>query len=78
MEAFTILSTSIIVDNFNKPLTEILAEARAIRHAVQYGKINYEEAKAKVQPLLKQVNKIGRSIAKKYGRKYRDIKFADL
>jgi hypothetical protein len=38
----------------------------------------YSEAKERVKPLLERVNEVAKLIAKKYGRKYREIKFTDL
>lgn len=62
----------------DRKLTDILAEARAIRITAQCGGLTYETAKKRVEPLLKELNKAGSYIAKKYGRKYRKITFQDL
>lgn len=62
----------------NHRLDEILAEARAIKFAMKNGALPYSEAKKRVKPLLEKVNEVGKLIAKKYGRKYREINFIDL
>jgi hypothetical protein len=58
-------------------LDEILAEARAIKFAMKNGALSYSQAKERVKPLLARVNEVGKLIAKKYGRKYREIRFTD-
>ena len=62
----------------NKQASELLAEARAIRFALQNGAITYDSAKKRIEPLLKKVNEVGAYISTKYGRKYRKITFQDL
>jgi len=62
----------------NQKLDSILAEARAIRLAMIHGALPYDEAKNRVEPLLDQVNRVGKAIAKKYGRRYKQIKFTDI
>ena len=62
----------------NRELNDVLAQAKAIRFAAAHGGLTYEQAKTKVEELLKVVNEVGREIAKRYGRKYRKIRFTDL
>lgn len=49
-----------------------------IKRALILGWINYEEAELQAKPVLENINTRGREIAKKYGRKYRDITFAEV
>ncbi len=62
----------------DKTLTELLAEARAIRFALECKTISYTEAKNRVKPLLEKLNKAGIRIAKKYGVKYKKVTFQNL
>ena len=62
----------------DRNLTDILGEAKAIRFALQYGALSYNDAKKRVQPLLNKINAVGKVIARKYKRKYRKIRFQDL
>lgn len=62
----------------NKEVSDILAEAKAIKFAVLQGAISYEEAKNRANNLLILVNDVGEKIAQKYGRRYKKIKFSDL
>ena len=57
---------------------DALAQAKAIRFAAAHGGLTYEQAKTKAEELLKVVNEAGKEIAKRYGRKYREIRFTDL
>jgi len=61
-----------------KRLDDILAQAKALRFAAAHGAIEYNEAKAKSEKLLIVVNQTGQRIAKKYGRRYKRIRFIDL
>lgn len=62
----------------NEKLSDILAQAKAIRYAMIHKAISYEEAKKKAEALLQVVNAVGEKISKRYGRKYRKIRFTDL
>ena len=64
--------------NIIRRVDDALAQARAIRFAAAHGGLTYEEAKTKAEALLKVVNEAGKEIAKRYGRKYRKIRFSDL
>jgi hypothetical protein len=64
--------------SINQRLDEVLATARGIKFAMKNGALSYEEAKERVRPLLAKVNEVCKLIAKKYGRKYIEIRFADL
>lgn len=64
--------------HINKELHELLAEARAIRFALEHNAISYDGATKRVKPLLDKLNAAGASIAKKYGMKYRKITFENL
>lgn len=64
--------------SINNRLDLLLAEARAIRLAMTHGALSYPDAQKRVEPLLKQVNRVGEKIAETYGRKYKKIRFSDL
>jgi len=49
-----------------------------IRGQLLSGRISYDEAKATAQPIINQMNEIGRKIAAKYGKKHHDFTFATL
>ena len=49
-----------------------------IKRALILGWINYEEAELQAKPILENINTRGREIAKKYGRKYREITFTEV
>lgn len=67
-----------MMNNDNNRIKDLLAEARAIHFAMRNGAITYEEAKLRVQPILRSVNDhIGR-IAKECKVKPKYIKFQDL
>lgn len=51
------------------------ATIESIRHASLRGDISYEEAKARVQPLLDEMNAKGEKIAKEYGKRYKKLTF---
>lgn len=59
-------------------LKELLAEARACYLAMQHGAITYEQAKLRVQPILRRLNVHVGQIAKKHKVMPRYIKFQDL
>lgn len=46
-----------------------------IRSDYLKGKIDLDEARAKVEPLLKTMNRIGKEIAKKHGRRFNELTF---
>ena len=64
--------------NLSKRVDDALAEVRGLKLTIQLGGISYDKAKIKAEELLKIVNEAGKEIAKRYGRKYREIKFTDL
>lgn len=64
--------------NENNNVRELLAEARAIHFAMRNGQLSYDQAKLRVQPILRGVNDHIASIAKPYKVKPRYIKFQDL
>jgi intracellular sulfur oxidation DsrE/DsrF family protein len=66
------------ITKLSKRVDDALAEVRALKITVQLGGISYDKAKMKADKLLKVVNIASAEIAKKYGRKYREIKFVDL
>ena len=64
--------------NLSKRVDDVLAEVKALKLTIQLGGISYDKAKRKDKELLKIVNEAGKEIAKRYGKKYREIKFTDL
>ena len=64
--------------NLSKRVDDALAEVKGLKLTVQLGGISYDKAKEKAEKLLEVVNIAGAEIAKRYGRKYREIKFTDL
>lgn len=59
-------------------IKDLLAQARAIHFAMRHGAITYQQAKTRVEPILRIVNNHIELIAKRYKRKSRLIKFQDL
>jgi hypothetical protein len=57
---------------------DFFAQAKALRFAARHKELNYQEAKSRAEALLREVNTIGEKIAKKYGRRYRKIRFSNL
>lgn len=49
-----------------------------IKIALACGFISYEEARVEAKPILDKINKKGREIAKKYGKKYYPITFIEV
>lgn len=49
-----------------------------IRRDMMSGVLTYDEAKAKAQPVIDEMNEIGRKIAVKYGKKHQDFTFSKL
>lgn len=49
-----------------------------IRNEMLSGRLTYDEAKAKAQPIIDEINQKGREIAAKYGKKHHDFTFAYL
>lgn len=64
--------------NDNNNIKNLLAEARAIHFAMSHGQLTYEQAKLRVQPILRHVNAIVGLIAKEHKVKPKYIKFQDL
>ena len=59
--------------------TELLGDK--VKHVVylyRQGVINYDECREKLQPIVDEMNAIGREIAKKHGVKHRNIGIAGL
>lgn len=46
-----------------------------IRSDYLMGEITFDQAKAKVEPLLEEMNEKGLAVAKKHGRKFRKLTF---
>lgn len=57
---------------------ELKARTEVIRYELMTRKISYDEAKAKAQPIIDEMNKRGFEIAKKYKKRYYGVKFAAL
>ena len=51
------------------------AKINQIRARYQHSEITLDEAKSLVQPLLDEMNKKGKIIAKKFGKKFSDLTF---
>jgi len=66
------------MQNTSKKLDELLAEARAIRFAMEHKALSYMDAKKRVELILERLNEAGKCIAKKYGVKHRKITFKNL
>lgn len=49
-----------------------------IRIKMLRGILSYDEAKATAQPIIDQMNEIGRKVAAKYGKRHTDFTFASL
>lgn len=49
-----------------------------IRNAMLSGLLSYDEAREKAQPIIDEMNKRGREIAAKYGKRFRGFSFASL
>jgi len=62
----------------NKDMRELLAEARGVHLAMRHGQITYDQAKLRVQPILRSVNDHVERIAKKCRVKPKYIRFQDL
>jgi len=67
-----------IMNSNNNNIKSLFAEARAIHFAMRNGAITYEEAKLRVQPILRRLNDHIELIAKQYKAKPRYIRFQDL
>lgn len=49
-----------------------------IKAKMMRGDLTYDEAKKEAQPIIDEMNKIGREIAAKYGRRHSNFTFAYL
>lgn len=49
-----------------------------IRSKMLSGVLSYDEAKAEAQPIIDEMNELGRKIAAKYGKKHTNFTFATL
>lgn len=49
-----------------------------IRAKLIHGVISYEEAKKEATPIIAEMNKIGREIAAKYGKRHSNFTFSSL
>ncbi len=67
-----------IMSGDNNNLRDLLAEARAIHFAMRNGAITYQDAKLRVQPILRRLNDHIGLIAKQHKVKPRYLKFQDL
>lgn len=55
---------------------EYRTQIQKIRGAYQRGEITLEQAQSYVEPLLKEMNRKGEVIAKKFGKKYKKLTFS--
>lgn len=53
-------------------------EIEQIKLSLGAGVLSYDEAKEQAQPIIDRINKRGREIAKKYGKKHYPITFIEL
>lgn len=65
-------------DNNKTSVYELLGEARAIHLAMRYNQISYEQAKERVSPILKEINKRLQAKTKEFGRRPKRLTFYDL
>ena len=49
-----------------------------IKIKLQLGIINYDEAKKEAEPIITEMNKKGKEIAKKFGKKFKPFTFVSL
>lgn len=49
-----------------------------IRRDLMSGVLTYDEAREKAQPVIDEMNALGRKIAEKYGKKHQDFTFSKL
>ena len=49
-----------------------------LKNSLDLGWLTYDETKDRAEPVLREMNKKGASIAKKYGRKYHNITFTEI
>lgn len=56
----------------------IKREIENIKAELINGIISYDDAKAKAQPVIDELNRKAREIAKKYGKKHHNFTFAGL
>lgn len=49
-----------------------------IRRDMNRGVLTYDEARAKAQPIIDEMNAIARGVAAKYGKKHHDFTFISL
>ena len=54
------------------------AAIEKIRGDLNQGKISYEEAKILAEPTIRKINENAKEIARKYGRKFQAITFAEI
>ena len=54
------------------------AELELIKYAFMTRQITYEEAKQKAQPIIDEMNIIGKQIAKKYNQRFKPFTFSYL
>jgi len=66
------------MQNADKDVHKLFAEAKAIYFTMQHGAITYQQAKLRTKPLLQQINDRVELIAKKHKVKPKYILFQDL
>lgn len=57
---------------------EYQTKINQIRGKMLRGELTYDEAKKEAQPIIDEMNKIGREIAAKYGKRHSNFTFAYL
>jgi len=62
----------------NTEAIDRMAKIRALVLAARGGVIEYAEAKKKAQPLIDEINQLGKEKAKKYHVRFRPISFAGI
>lgn len=50
----------------------------SIRADMARGVLTYDEARAKAQPVIDEMNRVAREITKKHGKKHQDFSFISL
>lgn len=57
---------------------ELKMKIEVVRYELHTGKLSYDEAKEKAQPIIDEMNKRGKEIAKKYKKRFKGFQFAAL
>jgi len=66
------------MQNADKDVHKLFAEARAIYFTMQHGAITYQQAKLRTKPLLRKINLTVAVIAEKHNVKPKYVTFQDL